>query len=239
VAGDSLSVIARREGVRVAELRGWNGITGDLIEVDQRLFVGPPREVEPWTVAQWLSRHFLSARPDEPPAPSPAEAAAGTVGPRSSSEAGRSRSGRVSARRLPVQATQDELSAQNEVSWTPLVMPRSKPCLAAETGTGESGYGRSQGLDPQEVAEAARAFEHETLRCFEGRSQAQGEVLLQLVVGCNGRVRTATIKSDSTGSEGFADCVAHVMRHAPFPVHARDTVELTLPMAFVADTSAP
>jgi murein DD-endopeptidase MepM/ murein hydrolase activator NlpD len=37
--GDTLSAIGKRYGVTVADLRAWNGIDGDLIEVDQVLLV--------------------------------------------------------------------------------------------------------------------------------------------------------------------------------------------------------
>mgnify|MGYP001179290690 FL=1 len=39
--GDSLSRIARRYGVSVAQLKAWNGLKSDLIFVGQRLVVGP------------------------------------------------------------------------------------------------------------------------------------------------------------------------------------------------------
>ncbi len=42
VRGDTLSRIARAQGVTVDELRLWNGISGDLIEVGQVLVVGAP-----------------------------------------------------------------------------------------------------------------------------------------------------------------------------------------------------
>jgi LysM repeat protein len=41
VRGDSLSRIARRYGVTVAQLKAWNGLKSDLIFVGQRLVVGP------------------------------------------------------------------------------------------------------------------------------------------------------------------------------------------------------
>lgn len=47
VRGDSLSLIARREGVTVEELKRWNGLGSDLIEVDQVLRIedgGEPPE---------------------------------------------------------------------------------------------------------------------------------------------------------------------------------------------------
>jgi membrane-bound lytic murein transglycosylase D len=41
-AGDSLWTIARHYGVRVADLREWNDVEGDLVRVGQRLRVAAP-----------------------------------------------------------------------------------------------------------------------------------------------------------------------------------------------------
>ncbi len=47
VAGDTLSKLAKRYDVTVAELREWNGIEGDLIQVDQvlRVNIEPPEQL--------------------------------------------------------------------------------------------------------------------------------------------------------------------------------------------------
>ena len=39
--GDTLFLLAREHGVRVEQIREWNGIEGDLIEVGQRLWLWP------------------------------------------------------------------------------------------------------------------------------------------------------------------------------------------------------
>jgi LysM repeat protein len=62
--GDTLFLIARDHGVTVDELRAWNGLQGDLIEVDQVLVVGgagAPPVAAP-----------APARPRPRPAPKPA-----------------------------------------------------------------------------------------------------------------------------------------------------------------------
>lgn len=41
VRGDTLSLIARAHGVTVAELKGWNQLEGDLIEIGQVLLIWP------------------------------------------------------------------------------------------------------------------------------------------------------------------------------------------------------
>ena len=118
-------------------------------------------------------------------------------------------------------------------------MPDAKSCLAEDTGIEGDSFGRSQGLDAEQISAATRAFQEQTLRCYQGRESAAGEVLVQLVVGCDGRVRSSRVTGDNTGAAGFADCVADVMRYVAFPAHARDEVEVVVPMQFVADTGSP
>ena len=256
VRGDSLSVIARREGRSVAELRTWNGISGDLIEVGQVLKVAPPpvagsqtgfsrmmdltvpaRElVAGWLAALTRDEPVSSA---EPPSQSGALAAADSSikvsdrrprrGNRSAPPAGSAAADGLGTRR----------EAQAAAAWPALRRPAAKPCLAEDAGIGEGAFGRSKGLDHEQISVATRAFQRQTLRCYEGRENAEGQVLLALVVGCDGLVRSSQVQSDGTAAPGFADCVADVMRYAAFPAHARDSIEVVVPMHFVADTSAP
>jgi len=46
VKGDTLGKIAKTQGVTVAELREWNGLRGDRIEIDQQLRVYPPSSAD-------------------------------------------------------------------------------------------------------------------------------------------------------------------------------------------------
>ncbi|HET7038351.1 MAG TPA: LysM peptidoglycan-binding domain-containing protein, partial [Gemmatimonadales bacterium] len=41
-AGDSLWVISRRYGVPVADLRSWNGLSDDMLQIGRRLRVAAP-----------------------------------------------------------------------------------------------------------------------------------------------------------------------------------------------------
>jgi murein DD-endopeptidase MepM/ murein hydrolase activator NlpD len=65
VRGDTLSRIAKDQGCTVDELRQWNGISGDLIEVGQVLIVGAPgTEAPPEPEAKPKSgRRSRAARP--------------------------------------------------------------------------------------------------------------------------------------------------------------------------------
>jgi len=233
-------------------LREWNGISGDLIEIGQVLTVGPEVESDSWTVldlsGQWLAslRESLAG----PSAGASGEGDAGSIDPekliavsRKSSArgpgSGRSRAGQSREKRRVPAGENSSDPAGDPMNWPALRMPAAKPCLAADTGIGGDSFGRSLGLDADQISTATRAFQEQTLRCYQGRASAAGEVLVQLVVGCDGRVRSSKITGDNTGTAGFADCVADVMRYASFPAHARDEVEVVVPMQFVADTGAP
>lgn len=68
VSGDTLFEIARDHGVTVAELREWNGIEGDLIEVGQVLSIWEPASPAPEVVRGAPKKRRAvqrSARPGE------------------------------------------------------------------------------------------------------------------------------------------------------------------------------
>ena len=222
VRGDTLGEIAATRGVSVAQLRSWNGITGDLIEVDQVLDLGESGPGTP--VWQGLRSRFgkLTLTEDAVAVEAPTEEEA--PGPKKRRRRKKSR-----ARQQPEPPSEIDEEAP---SWRPLTMPAAKTCLDEMAGLDEGSFGRSQGLDVEQVRSAVGKFERQTLRCFDGRPQVVGEVMLDLTVGCDGRVRRSSVDSHDTGSNDFALCVAEVFRYASFPAHARDEVEFSVPLRF-------
>lgn len=215
VSGDTLSGIASREGVSVDQLREWNELTGDRIDVGQELQVGEGGAGE--TVGS-LVLAALRPHPRGEPAAEPAtETPPVASAPRK-------------APRVPVSQPEPEAG----LTFAPLTMPAAKPCLADTAVAGE-GMTRSVGLEPHQVKQGVMGFQTQTLRCFEGREGAVGTVLLSLVVGCDGRVVSSSVADDTTGEAGFAACVADVFRYASFPAHARDTVEFEVPLTYRPD----
>ena len=121
-------------------------------------------------------------------------------------------------------------------SWPALAMPSAKTCAAAagEGVSDASGFsiGGSVGLDADQIGEGVRGFQRQTLRCSDGRS-ASGTVVLDITVGCDGRVSDIEVASDQTGDSEFADCVARVMGYAPFDAHDMpDGVSFTVPLRY-------
>lgn len=85
VRGDTLSRIARDQGCTVDELRAWNGISGDRIEVGQVLVVGAAGAgAAPPPVAAPARKRRQGTRPQSTlsPGPEPASGAAPLVLPR-------------------------------------------------------------------------------------------------------------------------------------------------------------
>ncbi len=219
VRGDTLGRIAQKAGITLDELRAWNDIDGDLIQVGQELAVGPATPGQPaWRVL--LAR--FSTPQVEPEVAEPVASA--PVPPARRRRAARAPSG------------DGQLLEEPATSWPPLRPPSPKECLDAFAGVedgGDRAFGRSEGLSGAQVKAGVAAFQQQTLRCADGHDSIAGQVLLELSIGCDGRVLDASVIDDGAPAEGFAACVAQVMQFASFPAHARDSVTVQVPLAYV------
>jgi murein DD-endopeptidase MepM/ murein hydrolase activator NlpD len=213
VRGDSLSRIASRHGTTAQQLRDWNGIDGDLIVPGQTLIVGAPGGLAMASAPKTTTRKRAGTRR--------------TPRPRTSTPPATPPEGWIEG---------GEWFEEEEPAtpWPALRMPPAKACLAAETGIGDGGFGRSQGLEAEQISPVVAAFQHQTLRCYTDSVTAAGPIELVLEIGCDGRVRRSTVRSDGTGDARFAACVADAFRYAGFPPHARDFVEVVIPLRFTA-----
>jgi LysM repeat protein len=208
VRGDTLSKLGKQHGVTVAELRAWNDLTGDRIDVGQPLALGPS-PTEP------LGRRLWARLRPEP-------AAATTPRPHPAAPPPRK------TRRAP--RTAAPTADAGPTPWPALRRPKGKPCLSDDTVAGE-GMARSVGLEPDQITAGVRAFQGQTLRCAVGKDVV-GTVWLDLVVGCDGRVTTSAVSQHDTGDDAFAACVADAFGYASFDAHARDAVEFSVPIVF-------
>lgn len=216
--GDTLGKIAKANGVSLADLRSWNGIDGDLIQVGQVLKLGESGPGEPlW---QLLADRFAGA-----PEPEPEVVADAPAGPK-----------RKRARKAPQGgAPPPEYVEEEPTSWPPLKPPAPKECLdpfAGVDGGGDHAFGRSEGLSGKQVKVGVSAFQQQTLRCADGHDSIAGGMTLELTIGCDGRVLKAEVIDDAIPADGFADCVAQVMTFASFPAHARDEVTVQVPLSY-------
>ncbi len=114
-------------------------------------------------------------------------------------------------------------------TYAKLTMPSPKKCLTGVVG-GEAGSDDgvgiqlAQGLDAAQISSAVRGFQEQTLRCHPEGGGVTGQVVLEISVGCDGRVKAADVIDDDVGDAEFAQCVADTMKYAPFDAHARDEV---------------
>ncbi len=109
-------------------------------------------------------------------------------------------------------------------SYGKLTMPEAKRCLEADLDLDadeDFGVSTSMGLSAAEIGEAVRAFQEQTLRCYDEVADAAGSMQLELTVGCDGRVSDVILVEETIGEDAFVKCVADTMRYAPFPAHDR------------------
>jgi hypothetical protein len=111
-------------------------------------------------------------------------------------------------------------------SYGKLTMPAAKRCLEADLDLDldaeeDFGVSTSMGLTAGDIGEAVRAFQEQTLRCYEEVADAAGSMQLELTVGCDGRVSDVVLVDETIGEDAFVKCVADTMRYAPFPAHDR------------------
>jgi hypothetical protein len=121
-------------------------------------------------------------------------------------------------------------------SFGALTMPGAKRCLSADLDVDadeDFGMATSVGLSGQEIGEAVRAFQEQTLRCYDKAADAEGTVQVELTVGCDGRVQAVELVEETVGAPEFVACVVDVMRYAPFPAHDRQGgVVFELPLRY-------
>lgn len=220
--GDTLGGLAKTAGVSVAELREWNGIDGDLIQVGQELATGPSGAGKP---AWMVLRERFAASEAAVVEDDVAEAKPPPV-----------RRRRPRAKAQPGAEAPEQFIEEEATSWPPLKPPAPKECLdafAGADGVGDRAFGRSEGLSGAQVKAGVAAFQQQTLRCADGHDSIAGQLLVELTIGCDGRVMEADVLDDGTPADGFADCVAQVLTFASFPAHARDSVTIQIPLAYV------
>ena len=120
-------------------------------------------------------------------------------------------------------------------SWAKLSKPTAKRCIDPmfDVDSDEDfGIQQAQGLEPEEISLAVRAFQEQTLRC-QAERDVSGTVQLEMTVGCDGLVTGIDVVENDTGDPAFADCVAETMSYCGFPAHAReDGVIFVLPLRF-------
>lgn len=102
-------------------------------------------------------------------------------------------------------------------------LPKPQPCLPppdpADLEEGQAAA--SLGLTAAQAANATQQVLPHTVHCVpDGDSPPPGTLMVQLQVGCDGRVKRATATTDPGWPTEVRDCVIALLERAPFPAHA-------------------
>lgn len=120
-------------------------------------------------------------------------------------------------------STQSFLDASDPSGRRALRLPAPQACHKAPTDTEDSGdemaVFSSQGLADEDIVSVLEAFTANLYQCVPKGEQPNGQLVIDLTVGCNGRVSTATVSENDGLPESTATCVASVLRYAAFPAH--------------------
>lgn len=176
VRGDTLSIIAKRYGVTVDQLRAWNGIAGDRIEVGQVLVLESVGAVTP-------------------------------------------------AKEAPKRAK----GAGKTVAAPAMARPQPEPCVPFDPELGDEGMAAPEGLDRATVKRGLDAV----LPLAQGCTFPSGRtrIVFELVIGCDGLVRSVEVSDPDGASKEAIDCAKDALRLADFPAHdMADGMPVTYPL---------
>jgi hypothetical protein len=112
--------------------------------------------------------------------------------------------------------------AQAGWGWRTLAMPSPQKCVdQGPPGEDDGGFSVDVGggLTAESISRAVRAFQEETLRCQPEGRPVSGSIVLEVTVGCDGRVSSVAVATDGTADTTFSACVADTFRYCPFPAH--------------------
>lgn len=116
-----------------------------------------------------------------------------------------------------------------------LAPPAPKACLAgpSEADLPEDGMVAGKGLDEAMLRAAMAEAAPYALPCFA--DAPSGAMTLEIVAGCDGRVRELRISDDGGYPSDVTGCVAEVLRNASLPAHdLPDGQEFRYPLRYEA-----
>lgn len=188
VRGDTLSIIAKRHGVTVEQIRAWNGIMGDRIEVGQVLVLE--------------SIGAVATAKEAPKRP------------------------KGTGKRAPgLSVTPPGLS---------VAPPQPEPCVPFNPELGDEGMAAPEGLDRATVKRGLDAV----LPLAQGCPFPTGRtrIVFELVIGCDGLVRSLEVSDPDGASKETIDCAKDALRLADFPAHdMADGMPVTYPLTIDLD----
>lgn len=103
-----------------------------------------------------------------------------------------------------------------------LPMPPAKACLAqpkVSQLTADEGVLASASLTSEQVGGVMKRFAPKTMACIPSGTRGSYEINLQLLVGCDGRVKDVWVIHPGAFPPHVATCIASTLRYAGFPAH--------------------
>jgi murein DD-endopeptidase MepM/ murein hydrolase activator NlpD len=187
--GDTLWAIAKANGVSVADLRAWNGLSGDHLDVGDVLRLGPTAEAAAQPSAQPATARKTTSKPRSRP------------------------------RKRPPRKTVTAPADPDPAGLRGLVMPSPEACVPFTADPGDEGMVAPEGLSVLQARQALNPVLQVALACPRPVDFNRVDLLFELGVGCNGVVDRVDILSRGQAPAGYAQCVADVLAYADFPAH--------------------
>ncbi len=127
----------------------------------------------------------------------------------------------------------------------PLELPPEEPCIesdvdAASATMADDEVVSGKGLTVGQISGALKAFLPTTQRCLTSLITPSGPLMVEITVGCSGRVIDVQPLAGHSWDAEIASCVAGVLHYADFPAHDMpDGLTFTMPVAFTGGAKPP
>jgi hypothetical protein len=112
-----------------------------------------------------------------------------------------------------------------------LPAPKPEPCKTFDADPAEGEFAYPDGLSYEQVTGALDKVIQTALRCPRPAGATELHLTYELVVGCDGIVRTIETVDDGGAPAAYAQCISDVVKKADFPAHDMpDGMTVTYPV---------
>jgi hypothetical protein len=131
---------------------------------------------------------------------------------------GAERSGAIDHR--PTRVQNGPSFGDGKVRTPKLRMPAAKSCKAQGTrALGDDDMDAGAGLSNSAIKSSIGRVLGTTRRCMPSGTSGRFQVIVELKVGCDGRVKNAYTINGGGAPSAVTDCIESVLSHASFPAH--------------------
>lgn len=112
-----------------------------------------------------------------------------------------------------------------------LPSPKAEPCVVFTADPAEGEYAAPEGLAYETVTASLNKVLPTALHCPRPANLSRVRLNFEMVIGCDGRVKTIECSRDDGAPADYVSCVSAVVAKADFPAHdLPDGMELTYPV---------